>query len=52
MRSRSTSEFLGLWEKIHKPNFKGVEFESFMYQAGSNAFVLSPTKWIEIDFYW
>lgn len=47
MRSRSTVEFLGLWEKIHNPNFKGVEFDSFMYQAGSNSFVLSPTKWIE-----
>lgn len=47
MRSRSTVEFLGLWEKIHNPNFKGVEFDSFMYEAGSNSFVLSPTKWIE-----
>lgn len=47
MRSRSTIEFLGLWEKIHNPNFKGVEFDSFMFEAGSNSFVLSPTKWIE-----
>ncbi len=47
MRSRTTIEFLGLWEKIHNPNFKGVEFDSFLYQAGSNSFVLSPTKWIE-----
>jgi hypothetical protein len=47
MRSRNTIEFLGLWEKIHNPDFKVVEFDSFMYQAGSNAFVLSPSKWIE-----
>jgi KilA-N domain len=47
MRSKTTIEFLGLWEKLHNPNFKGVEFDSFMYQAGSNAFVLSPSKWIE-----
>lgn len=47
MRSKTTIEFLGLWEKIHNPNFKGVEFDSFMYQAGGNAFVLSPSKWIE-----
>ena len=47
MRSRSTIEFLGLWEKIHNPNFKGVEFDSFMYEAGSNSFALSPSKWIE-----
>ena len=38
MRSRTTVEFLGLWEKIHNPNFKGVEFDSFMYEAGSNSF--------------
>lgn len=46
MRSRTTVEFLGLWGKINNPNFKGVEFDSFMYEAGSNSFVLSPTKWI------
>ena len=28
-------------------NFKGVEFDSFRNQAGSNAFTMSPTKWIE-----
>lgn len=27
MRNRSTIEFLGLWEKINNPNFKGVEFD-------------------------
>jgi hypothetical protein len=47
MRSKTTLEFLGLWEKLNNPNFKGVEFDSFMYQAGSNSFVLSPSKWIE-----
>ncbi len=47
MRNRGTIEFLGLWEKINNPNFKGVEFDSFMYEAGSNSFVMSPSKWIE-----
>ncbi len=47
IRNRSTIEFLGLWEKIHSPNFKGIEFDSFLFNAGSNSFVLSPTKWIE-----
>ncbi|MDO6434395.1 KilA-N domain-containing protein [Flavitalea sp. BT771] len=47
MRSKTTIEFLGLWEKLHNPKFKGVEFDSFVREAGSNAFVLSPTKWIE-----
>lgn len=47
MRSRTTIEFLGLWEQLNNPEFKGVEFDSFLYQAGSNSFTLSPSKWIE-----
>lgn len=47
MRSKSTIEFLGLWEQINNLNFKGVEFDSFKNEAGSNAFTLSPTKWIQ-----
>lgn len=46
MRSRSTIEFLGLWEKLNNPDFKGVEFDSFIQEAGANAFTLSPQKWI------
>jgi len=47
MRSKDTIEFLGLWEVLHNPDFKGVEFDSFRNQAGSNAFTMSPKKWIE-----
>lgn len=47
MRSKTTIEFLGLWEQLNNPEFKGVEFDSFMYEAGTNAFTLSPSKWIE-----
>jgi len=47
LRTRSTIEFLGIWEKINNPNFKGVEFDSFKNEAGSNAFSLSPQKWIK-----
>jgi hypothetical protein len=47
LRNRNSIEFLGLWEKINNPRFKGVEFDSFLNDAGSNAFVLSPQKWIE-----
>jgi hypothetical protein len=48
LRSRSTLDFLGLWEKINNPGFKGVEFDSFKNQAGTNSFTLSPSKWIEV----
>ncbi len=47
LRSRTTIEFLGLWEQINNDNFKGVEFDSFKKEAGLNSFTLSPTKWIE-----
>ena len=47
MRNRDTIEFLGLWEQLNNPNFKPVEFDGFRTQAGSNAFTMSPKKWIE-----
>ena len=47
MRSQSTIEFLGLWEKLNNSDFKPIEFERFRSEAGSNYFVLSPQRWIE-----
>ena len=47
LRVRDTIEFLGLWETIHNPDFKGVEFDSFRKEAGTNAFTLFPQRWIE-----
>ena len=47
MRNRNTIELLGLWEKIHNPEFKPVEFDGFRKEAGLNSFVLSPKRWIE-----
>jgi hypothetical protein len=36
LRSKNTIAFLGLWEKINNPDFKGVEFDSFLNEAGFN----------------
>ena len=47
LRNRNTIEFLGIWELIHNPNFKGIEFEAFKKEAGLNSFTLAPQKWIE-----
>ena len=47
LRSRSTIDLLGLWEKLNNPSFKLVEFDQFRFEAGENTFVLSPKKWIE-----
>lgn len=46
LRTKNTIEFLGFWEKINNPGFKLVEFDQFWRNAGANAFVLSPSKWI------
>ena len=47
MRSRSTIEYLGLWEKMYNPNFKPIEFDRFKNDSGANSFTLSPKRWIE-----
>ena len=47
LRSKSTIEYLGLWENLYNSDFKGVEFDSLLKEAGSNSFTLSPTKWID-----
>lgn len=47
LRSRSTIEFLGLWESLNNADFKLVEFDQFKNESGSNSFVLSPKKWID-----
>ena len=46
MRNHNTIEYLGLWEQLNNPNFKPLEFEGFMSEAGANAFTLSPMKWV------
>ncbi len=47
MRNKDVVSYLGLWEKINNPNFKGLEFTTFENLAGKNSFYLSPQKWIK-----
>ena len=47
MRIHATIEYLGIWEQLHNPNFNPLEFEGFRNEAGANAFLMSPKKWIE-----
>jgi hypothetical protein len=47
MRNRNTVEYLGTWELMHNPAFKGVEFDTFLHEAGANRFNMTPRKWIE-----
>lgn len=37
-----------VWEALNNPQFKGVEFDPLLREAGSNAFTLSPSRWIEL----
>ena len=46
MRTRFAIEFMGLWETMHNPNVKLVDFDQFVSDAGSNSFTMSPQKWI------
>jgi len=48
MRLKNTIEYLGLWEMLNNPDFKGVEFDPLLREAGSNAFTLSPARWVEL----
>lgn len=48
MRNYNTIEYLGIWEQLNNLEFKPLEFEGFLEQAGSNAFTLSPQKWVNM----
>jgi hypothetical protein len=47
MRLRNTIEYLGVWERLNNPCFKGIEFDAFMHESGANAFTLSPQRWVD-----
>ena len=47
LRNRNTVEFLGIWEKLHNPDFNSVEFDGIRIQTGLNSFILTPKHWIE-----
>lgn len=48
MRVKNTLEYIGLWESLNNPDFKGIEFDPIMREAGSNSFTMSPSRWIEL----
>jgi len=48
MRSRSTIEFIGLWEILNNPDFKPLEFDRFKTEAINNKIILQKKKIIDI----
>ncbi len=47
MRLRATIDFLGIWEKLNNSNFNLTEFDQIRNESGSNAFVMTATKWVK-----
>lgn len=47
MRNKDTIEFLGVWEKLHNPDFNPIEFDKIKNEAGLNRFILSAKSWIK-----
>ena len=46
MRNTNTILFLGTWEYLNNQNFNSIEFDGFKNESGTNAFVMTPKKWI------
>jgi hypothetical protein len=47
LRNRNTIEYLGIWERIHNPNFNYGEFATITSKAGLNNYKLSVKEWSE-----
>jgi hypothetical protein len=47
LRNRNTIEYLGIWERIHNPDFNYGEFAIIKSQVGLNNYKLSVKEWGE-----
>jgi len=47
LRNRNTIEYIGIWERIHNPDFNYGEFAIIKSQAGLNSYKLSVKEWTE-----
>ncbi len=45
LRNRNTIEYLGIWEKIHNPDFNYGEYATITSKAGLNNYKLSVKEW-------
>ena len=46
LRNRNTLEYLGIWEKIHNPDFNYGEFATIKSQSGLNSYKVSVKEWV------
>lgn len=47
LRNRNTIEYLGIWEKIHNPDFNYGEYAIITSKVGLNSYKLSAKEWSE-----
>ncbi len=46
LRNRNTVEYLGIWERIHNPDFNYGEFATIKSYAGLNSYKISVKEWV------
>ena len=46
LRNRNTIEYLGIWERVHNPDFNYGEFAIIKSQAGLNSYKISVKEWV------
>jgi hypothetical protein len=46
LRNRNTVEYLGIWEKVHNPDFNYGEFAIIKSQAGLHSYKISVKEWV------
>ncbi len=46
LRNRNTVEYLGIWERIHNPDFNYGEFAIIKSSAGLNSYKISVKEWV------
>ena len=47
LRNRNTVEYLGIWEKIHNPDFNYGEYAIIKSKAGLNSYKISVKEWVK-----
>ena len=46
LRNRNTLEYLGIWERVHNPDFNYGEFAIIKSHAGLNSYKISVKEWV------
>lgn len=46
LRNRNTVEYLGIWERVHNPDFNYGEFAAIRNKSGLNSYKISVKEWV------